>query len=448
MSAPRRLLLGAGDTVISCATHLQQQGHPFSIAMLEAGNSQVERLHNRLQKQGLHPEAIASSGDELAMALARSHRIVCSPGIPISHPAVKEARSLGLAVESDLDLFTDAASAPVLAVTGTNGKSTVVSLAGQMAEQAGLNVGVGGNLGPPALTLLEPQRDFYILEVSSFQLEYSRRFRCQTGALLNLAPDHISRHGNLRYYGEIKRRIFVAAKRLIYNRDNPLTIPPLWACGQRVSFGLESAEAGNYGISDGMLCRGHEPLLGVDEIASQGAGVQPNALAALALAESMGVEPVTASKVLKDFDGLKHRFQTVLKHKGIHWIDDSKATNPSSSAAALDCVKTANGDPSVLFIAGGDAKKADLRVLANAAVGKVRLALLIGDDADKLARTLGELCPTRLCKGLREAVQIASGEARSGETVLLAPACASTDPFDNYRQRGEAFSAYAREYAL
>ena len=453
MSGYSTLLLGTGATALSVARWLSARGQPWMICEPcdEGGEAALHALAAKLEAQDLQPSAFGMGEAEGGRMLARSRQVVCSPGIAPCHPLVRRALALGQEVLTDLDLFArylapdGRPQVPVVAVTGTNGKSTVVSLLAAMAEEAGLNVAVGGNLGPPALDLIDPARQLYVLEVSSFQLEYCAYLPCTLGAMLNLAADHMDRHGHLRRYGEIKRRIFAGAEKLLYNRNDPLTTPPPWETGERYSFGSDApAQAGDYGLRNHVLCRGQIELARRADIAPQGACTTRNALAALALGDLLALDVDAMRRALANFSALPHRSQTVREQGGVRWIDNSKATNAAASIAALRALGKPATGPNVLFIAGGDSKGAEMHQLGLEAAGRVRLALLIGAAADSMEKILKGHCAVRRCADLAEAVDAAGKEAKSGDQVLLAPACSSLDQFDNYAQRGEQFAGYAR----
>ena len=391
-----------------------------------------------------HKEVLCA--DKALQLLPEAAGVLVSPGIPPGHQLVSQSRQLGVPVQTDLNWFVEHASAPVLAVTGTNGKSTVAVLLGQMAEAAGLNVGTGGNLGVPALDLLDPGRDMYVLEVSSFQLEYCQRLSAEVAAVLNVHFDHLDRHGNLRRYGATKRQIFAGSRHMVFNRQDNLTQPPMWERGQGRSFGLDQPGEGEFGVRDDVLCLGREELLPVAELGWHKPGAVANALAALAMGSAAGLPMRPMLQALRAFEGLPHRCQMVLERDGVRWINDSKATNPASGAAAIESAGADDRD-SVLLIAGGDAKGTDIAALTRAAAGRVRTALLIGRDAPRFERELAELCETHRCPDMQGAVQLAAEKARPGDCVLLAPGCATDDEFNDYHHRGEVFADLARRLA-
>jgi UDP-N-acetylmuramoylalanine--D-glutamate ligase len=359
-------------------------------------------------------------------------------------PIAVEARRRGLPVIGDVELFARAANAPVVAVTGSNGKSTVTTLAARMLEAEGLLAPAGGNLGPPALDLLDGAADAYVLEISSFQMETTESLRPFAAAVLNVSADHLDRHGTLEHYAYLKERLLAPAERAVYNADDPVVA----AMGKRhahaIPFSVAQPLERGYSIveRDGRrwLARDREPVIAADELALRGTHNEANVLAALALTADLVHDGNGALEVLRTFAGLPHRCQTVAERRGVVYVDDSKGTNVGATLAALQGLH----GPLVL-IAGGLAKGQDLAPLAAACRGKVRAAVLIGTAAPELETILGSECVTARASSMAEAVARAAALAQRGDTVLLSPACASQDMFRDYRDRGEQFARAARE---
>ncbi|ROR29682.1 UDP-N-acetylmuramoyl-L-alanine--D-glutamate ligase [Inmirania thermothiophila] len=391
---------------------------------------------------GLEPDA----GLELRLGaldpavLAGAELVVASPGLDQRLPFFAEARRRGLPVVGDVELFARLAPAPVVAVTGSNGKSTVTALVAAMAGAAGLRAAAGANLGTPVLDLLEgPAPDLYVLELSSFQLELTASLAPQAAAVLNVSPDHLDRHADLAAYAAAKARILAGAATAVVNRDDPVAAA-MPAPGRRVTFGLGAPGGGDYGLVEAggrvWLCRGGERRLAADEVPLAGRHNLANVLAAMALADAAGIAPEAQRAAVSAFAGLPHRMVTVGERRGARWIDDSKATNVGAALAALE------GLPGPLvWIAGGDAKGADLAPLRAAAAGRVRLAVLMGRDAPRLAETLAGAVPVVFAADVEEAVRLAAEAVRPGETVLLSPACASLDQYASFEERGRRFAA-------
>jgi len=374
--------------------------------------------------------------------------VVLSPGISPSTPFVAQLREAGLPVIGDIELFAQTVEAPVIAITGSNGKSTTTALLGAMADAAGIDAGVGGNLGTPALDLLESPSDLFILELSSFQLEVTSSLAAVAATMLNLSEDHLDRHGSMEAYGAAKARIYRHCGTAVINRADEETKKGSELASHRVSFALDAAPTdADYGILhvDGRdwLAAGTTRLVPADQIALRGSHNQANALAALALAEAASIPRAACLDALEHFTGLPHRCRLVHEGAGVQWLDDSKATNVGAALAALSGM---NGP--LIWLGGGQAKGQDFGPLVDALADRARLAIVFGQDADLLGSALAAAgVDTRRVRTLDEAAAEAAQAARSGETVLLSPACASLDQFPDYRARGDAFARLAKEVA-
>ena len=364
-----------------------------------------------------------------------------SPGLAMDHCLVAGAAASGVRLVSDIDLFFAAVQAPVIGVTGTNGKSTVTALAGHMLNHAGVPCGVGGNLGTAALDLLDDRHQCYVLELSSFQLERSKEQTFDAAVVLNVTEDHLDKHGDMQHYVQAKQRIYTNAARCVFNRMDPLTAParPDGAC----SFGLDAPPTDvDWGVAQDLegsrvLVRGADTLCAAADLPLSGAHNELNVLAACALVDAhLDFDQMRAGLV--SFKGLPHRFEVVGQLDDVVYVNDSKATNLGATMAALAGMRCAD---QVILIAGGDAKGVDLAPLAEVFKGRVRHVLTIGRDGPQIAAVAaacGIAC--RACMSLEEAVVVGRSLAKAGDTVLLSPACASLDMFDNYMQRGECFA--------
>lgn len=372
-------------------------------------------------------------------------RIIASPGISDRHPLLSNARRQNIDVVSDIELFVGEAKAPFVAVTGSNGKSTVTTLLFHMCRADGHKVLAGGNLGEPALDLLQQATpEVYILELSSFQLHRTHTLPAAVAVLLNVSPDHLDWHSSEAEYRDSKYRVFREAGEAVINRADPEAAKYTGHCEHVISFGLDEPAEGQYGLrqEDGetFLARGESLLISVADLALYGVHNQLNALAALAAGDLIGLRLPAMLQVLAEFPGLPHRMQFVARVGAVNYINDSKATNVAAAVASIDSV-----DDMLVLIAGGDGKGGDFSELAAAVEGKLRAAVLIGKDAAKIARSLGTVKPVHFAKDMASAVQMAASCAESEDTVLLAPACASIDQFENYRARGNAFRDAVRE---
>ena len=368
--------------------------------------------------------------------------IVASPGIALAHPSLSAAADAGVEIVGDIELFCREAQAPIIAITGSNGKSTVTSLVGEMAKAAGLNVGVGGNIGLPALMLLDPERELYVLELSSFQLETTSSLRAAAATILNVTEDHMDRYPlGLQQYRAAKLRVYENARACIVNADDALTMPVRGADDRCISFGVD---VGDYHLNrqqgETWLRVKGEKVLNVKEMKISGQHNYSNALAALALADAAGLPRASSLKALTTFTGLAHRFQLVLEHNGVRWINDSKATNVGSTEAALNGLHL---DGTLYLLLGGDGKSADFTPLSRyLTVDNVRL-YCFGRDGAQLAALRPDVAVQT--ETMEQAMRQIAPQVVAGDMVLLSPACASLDQFKNFEQRGDIFARLAKE---
>jgi UDP-N-acetylmuramoylalanine--D-glutamate ligase len=436
--SPPVLVVGLGATGASCARYLSRLGQPVRVLDSRReppGLAQLAGLRDTLD--------LRLGGFDLA-ALDGVSEVVVSPGVSLDEPLLAEARRRGLRLLGDIEIFARVAPAPVAAITGSNGKSTVTSLLAELARAGGLDVRAGANLGTPALDLLEGEApDIYVLELSSFQLETTDSLRARAACVLNISPDHIDRHGSLERYAAAKARILTGADCVVLNREDPLVMAMWDGRTPCIRFGLDAPAEGEYGLAitpqGATLARGSRALLPAAELKLRGRHNIANALAALAMAEAVGLRPEGLLDALAAFPGLPHRAEWVAERDGVAWINDSKGTNVGAAVAAITGM-----DAPVVLIAGGDGKGADFAPLAEAARGRVRAAVLLGRDAPLLERALAGACPTVRVDGIEAAVEEAARLARPGDVVLLSPACASTDMYSDYTERGRRFAAAAR----
>ncbi len=433
----KTLIVGLGKTGLSCARFLAARGEEIAVTDSREHPPGLKDL------RALLPDAAVFLGGFSDDALKHADRVVLSPGVAAGIPFIAKARAMGLPVLGDIELFAHYARAPVLGITGANGKSTVTTLVGLMAEKAGKRVRVGGNLGTPALDLLEgAEPELYVLELSSFQLEITDTLRCAAAAVLNLSPDHMDRYQDMQEYAAAKARIFRHCRVAVLNREDPLVRGMAAGVKTRVSFGLDAPPPGQYGLRGGWLVCGEERLMPVSELRIQGGHNIANALAALALGEAAGLPMAAMVDALTEFRGLPHRMEFVAAVKDVPYYDDSKGTNVGATLAAVSGVK----QPLVL-IAGGDGKGQDFAPLKAALAGKARAVVLLGKDAAAIEQALGNAVPVRNVMDMEAAVQAAAELARPGDLVLLSPACSSLDMFENFEHRGRVFAAAVRRLA-
>lgn len=440
------VIVGLGRTGLSCARHLRARGWRLAVTDTRLQPPELARLTE------LDPQIPVRLGGLDTRLLDEAVCVVASPGVSLAEPFFVEARRRGLQIVGDIELFARAVDAPVAGITGTNGKSTVTTLLGRMAERAGIKVRVGGNLGEPALDLLAPAQatQLYVLELSSFQLEATTSLQLKAASVLNVTPDHLDRYPSVAAYAQAKARIFARCDTAVINLDDPLVVA-MPRPGQRtLSFSLRASIGADYSIAESglrratewWLTRAGEPLLPVSALKIKGLHNAANALAALALGEALGVALPAMLAELEAFAGLPHRSQWVAELNGVTYINDSKGTNVGATLAAVGGMQG-----TLVMIAGGDGKNQDFAPLAAAFRGKVRHTVLIGRDAAAIARALQGVCTVELCASLEEAVRAAARAAQPGDTVLLSPACASLDMFRDYTQRGAVFTQAVKELA-
>jgi UDP-N-acetylmuramoylalanine--D-glutamate ligase len=438
--APYAVIAGLGATGLSCARYLHRGGWRLAVTDTRAAPPQLAAL------EALDARIPVHLGELDPALLEGALCVVASPGLPLRGPFFDEAQRRGLAVVGDIELFARAARAPVVGVTGTNGKSTVTTLVAGMAQRAGLKVRAGGNLGPPALDLLADGTELYVLELSSYQLETTRSLHCRAATVLNVSADHLDRYPSLASYAAAKARIFARCDTAVINLDDPLVVAMPRAASGTLSFSLRASVGASYALAlhqdEWWLTRAGAPLLRATELRVRGAHNAANALAALALGEALALPLSAMLEELRSFAGLPHRSQWIADVHGVAYIDDSKGTNVGATLAAV-----AGMPGPVVLIAGGDGKNQDFSPLATGFRGKVRHVVLIGRDAALIAQALDGVCPLERCATLPQAVQAAARAARPGDTVLLSPACASFDMFRDYAHRGAVFAQAVQELA-
>lgn len=435
-----RIVVGLGKSGMSLVRFLARQGVPFAVADTRENPPELATL--RLQ----FPQVEVRCGELDVEFLCRAQELYVSPGLALATPALQEAAKRGVKLSGDIELFARHAKAPIVAITGSNAKSTVTTLVGDMARAAGKRVAVGGNLGTPALDLLADDIELYVMELSSFQLETTERLNAEVATVLNVSEDHMDRYADMQAYHLAKHRIFRGARQVVVNRGDALSRPlvadqlPCW------SFGLNKPDFKAFGLieEDGekYLAYQFEKLMPVRELKVRGAHNQANALAALALGHAVGLPFGPMLAALREFTGLAHRCQWVRELRGVAYYDDSKATNVGAALAAIEGLG-ADIDGKLVLIAGGDGKGADFSGLTAPVARYCRAVVLLGRDAELIAAALGDAVPLARVKTLDEAVQRCAELAREGDAVLLSPACASLDMFKNFEERGRLFAQAA-----
>ncbi|SDX06921.1 UDP-N-acetylmuramoyl-L-alanine--D-glutamate ligase [Thiocapsa roseopersicina] len=438
----KTLVVGLGKTGLSCVRYLRSQGIATAVTDSREHPPGLQQLRDEM------PEVAVFVGGFEPEAFAAAARLVVSPGVPISDPLIRDAMARGVEVVGDIELFARAAQAPICAITGSNGKSTVTTLLGQMAAAAGQRVSVGGNLGEPALGLLDSSVERYVLELSSFQLETTFSLGADVAVVLNVSADHMDRYPDLDAYAQTKGRIYRGARVAVVNRDDPIVAAMPRDADLEIGFTLGGPTGSDFGlrVHDGAhwLCRGTQPLMPASEVRIPGMHNLANALAALALASGCGLPMEQSCTVLRRFSGLPHRSELVAERDGVRWYDDSKGTNPGATVAALEGLIPPGSTGRAVLIAGGEGKGADFAPLRSAVKRTARAVVLIGRDAGLIAQALDGEVPLWEAVSMQDAVARAAAIARPGDTVLLSPACASFDMFESYEHRGRVFAEAVR----
>ncbi len=441
-------ILGLGATGLSVARFLSSMGKSFVFADSRTSPPRLAEVRET------YPDVPVVLGPFDADLLLSFDSVVVSPGIALQEPALVAAQQQKIKLLGDVELFLAHAKAPVILITGSNGKSTVTKLVGEMAVASGLTVGVGGNLGTPMLDLLDDNNQLYVIELSSFQLELVTDTQGAISAILNISADHMDRYAGLQQYHAAKHRIFRGASQVIFNRQDALTNPLLSKEVKLCNFGLNHPDLAGYGLleeeGESWLAYGLNPLMPSAEVAIKGRHNTANALAALALGQAAGLDMAAMLQTLRTFKGLSHRCEHVATVDGVTYIDDSKGTNIGATVAALNGF----GDDdraNIILIAGGQGKGQNFNELKAPVSKFVKLLALFGEDAQLIAGTLSEALANRTqietLSSLQSAVDTARAAAQPGDIVLLSPACASFDMFSGFEERGRCFQQAVTEVA-
>jgi UDP-N-acetylmuramoylalanine--D-glutamate ligase len=439
----RTLVVGLGVTGLSVARYLLAQGVRVAITDSRENPPGLDQL------QAEYPDLGVFLGGFDDAVFEQADLLVLSPGVPLATPQVRAAVARGVIVVGDVELFARAAKAPVVAITGSNGKSTVTTLVGEMARAAGRKVAVGGNLGTPALDLLSDDVELYVLELSSFQLETTSSLQAAVAAVLNVQPDHMDRYPDIETYADAKARVFQGAGLGIYNADDPRVMGMqgsdsrwLFTLGQpqdNETFGLRVVDGHEW------LCRGTQALLPANALLIPGRHNLANALAAMAIGVGLGIELDVMVAVLGSFRGLPHRTEFVAEINDVRWYNDSKATNVGAAHAALEGMHQGD-DSRAVVILGGDCKGAEFDELSGTLAECARAVVLIGRDAEQIRAVVPSVCEVAVANTMEQAVARAAELAQPGDHVLLSPACASFDMFRNFAERGDVFRATVRRF--
>ena len=433
------VIVGLGVTGLSVARFFARNNQPF-VVMDTRSNPPLLSMFNQ---QFPNRDCLCGPLDQ--ELLCNAQQIILGPGLPLAMPEIQAAQQAGVEVIGDIELFARSAPAPIVAITGSNGKTTVTTLVGEMAKAGGLQVLVGGNIGVPALDLLvEDTPDYYILELSSFQLETTQKLNAHIAVVLNVTEDHMDRYANFGAYHAAKIRVFFGVKTMLVNRDAPLSRGLVAQDVKEISFGMRQPDLKDFGIVRGQegqfFAKGFMHLMPVSDLCMRGQHNQSNALAAMAMVDSMGALNEGALNACASFPGVKHRCQTVAVKAGVTYINDSKATNVGATLAALSglSAELATGQ-SLHIILGGQGKGADFSILSNGLGSTIKTALIMGEDAPAITQAVTNHVETIQVGNMAEAVHKAAELACEGDIVLLSPACASFDMYPSYEHRGDDF---------
>ena len=454
------LVVGLGSTGLSVARFLAGQGErvvvadsremPPNINRIEPQYAYRDAGNEREHRCGSFECHFGSFSEEL---FTNAGLVVLSPGIAPDVTAVKAAIDAGIEVIGDIELFARHARSPVVAITGSNGKTTVTSLLGEMAKEAGIRVAVGGNIGTPALELISsPEPELYLLELSSFQLEMTRSLESAAAVVLNVSEDHLDRHHTLAHYAAIKAKVYHDNDDhgvMVINRDDPLVVGMTGRARRIISYGLDSAPStDDYGVesvdNERWLTHGNRHLIGESQLKISGLHNLSNALAALALGEAVALPEAAMLSALKKYAGLPHRCEWIAEIGGVAWYNDSKGTNVGATVAALDGLP----QKQAVLIAGGQGKGADFAPLKEVVTRRARVVILIGEDAPLIEKAITGAAQIIHAETLKQAVELAAKSAKAGDAVLFSPACASFDMFASYIDRGDKFVAAVRGLEL
>ena len=429
------VIVGLGKTGLSCFRYLSNQG--LNVAITDSREEPPELLELRAEFES----ASVYLGQINEQVLLASDQIILSPGVSLDNKSIKLSIENNIPVFGDIELFCQKAQAPIIAVSGSNGKSTVTTIVAEMTRLAGLKTYVGGNIGMPALDLLsDSSPDLYVLELSSFQLETTYSLNAHASVVLNVSPDHMDRYSSLKDYANTKKRIYSGQGLMVLNKDEEYIHSIMDSKRDTIYFSLGAPEGENFGLinhnNEVWLSQGNEKIINKNQLKIKGEHNISNALAAMALAGAVNVPTNIMADVLKNFTGLEHRCQLVREIDNVSWYNDSKATNVGACIASITGLCELGN---IILIAGGDSKGADLSGLNPIVKKYIKRVFLFGIDANKLADVMGSDVDKEFVNNMNEAVKGASKIADPDDIVLLAPACSSLDMYKNYQQRGDAF---------
>ena len=434
-----KVVAGLGISGVAAVNFLHEKGYRVAVTDSRANPPGSDKIPADVQT------CFGQFDQELLLS---AEEIIISPGLDPKQPEIQAAMAKGIPVVSEIQILRRATDKPIVAITGSNAKSTVTTLFGLMAQDAGKKVAVGGNLGRPALDLTKDDPELYVLELSSFQLEATSNLNADVAVVLNMSEDHLDRHGDMMGYHTAKHRIFQGVKKVVHNRDDSLTRPLVPDATPMQSFGLNAPDLNQYGVlrednGSMWLARGRERLIQSSELYIQGTHNIANALACLALGEAIGLPLESMLETLKTFKGLEHRCEFVKEINGVRYYNDSKGTNIGATLAAIDglgaAIEPQGGK--IAIILGGQGKGQDFTALREALAKYAKVAVLIGADRAIIETAIAGTTEIVNVETLEQAVHICQDKTVANDVVLLSPACASLDMFKSYGQRGHAFVA-------
>jgi len=434
----KTVIIGLGETGLSVARYLAKKDATFAVFDTRDSPPKLDDFKSEMPDVEI---ALGSFNDHL---LNGTNRIIVSPGVPLSHPLLLQAKKQGIKIDSDIGIFYEVAAAPIIGITGSNGKTTVITLLEAMLGDSALEIATGGNIGAPALDLLHGKRpDYYLLELSSFQLEATQHLKTKVSSILNITPDHIDRHIDFDSYARAKRRLYKNTETVVFNRHDQNTYSN--SISSKLSFGLDKPnDDSEYGIRSDRgvtwLCRGKDRLVAAGDLHLYGQHNLLNALASLAIIECLEIPLDNLIPILKNFKGLPHRTNLIFSKDDINWYDDSKATNVGATLAALQSCSRKN-----ILILGGQSKGADFSILREAVLLHANAVILLGEAAREIEEALFDTVPFFHAQDMQSAVSKARELVRPGENVLLSPACASLDMYQDYIHRGNTFTKHVEE---
>jgi len=430
------LVVGLGATGFSVAKFLSFLSIPFAVI----DSRDKPPLNDALLAD--YPDTPVFTGGFDAAAFDVATHLIVSPGVSLQEKSIQQALGLGANLVSDIDLFACSTDMPIVSITGSNGKSTVTTMLGAMGNASGVKTAIGGNLGTPALDLLDDTVELYAIELSSFQLERVSVLNAKVATVLNVSEDHLDRHNGVQGYAKEKQKIFAGNGVMVLNEDDEI-VKKMQCDGRNVEFFSVQKKIGFHlqKKQDEIWLMNHdEPIMRQQELPLEGLHNVANALAALAMGSAVGLNTDAMCDALRKFKGLSHRMQRVADVKGVAWINDSKATNIGACVAALQGYQD-----KVVLIAGGDAKGADMNDLVPMLKEKTKSVVLMGKDADRIDAAINGCVPTYKVENVKQAVQLAATLVAEGDSVLLSPACASIDQYKNYQDRGDKFTTAVME---